>query len=144
MVLAAYVAPSQARAQPTVSLEPAPDGTLTLVGGGWRPGQELVVRVGQLAFAAQADLLGEFEVQTEMLSSTGPPGLLSVQRPKPAELAFAKLGPPAAANDRAHPYAVLFAQALATGAGMFALGGGGLGLLWLALRPLRYRRDRHH
>jgi hypothetical protein len=144
MVLAAYLSPAQALAQPTVSIEPEADGTLTLVGGGWRPGQELVVRVGELAFAAQADLLGEFEIQTEMLSSAGPPGLLSVHRPKPAELAFARLDSPAVTHDGAHPYAVLFAQAMAAGAGMFAVCVGGLGLLWLALGPRRYRRDRHY
>jgi hypothetical protein len=145
MVLAAYLPATQALAQPTVSVEPAPDGTLTLVGDGWRPGQELVVTVGPHAFAAQADLLGEFEVQTQMLSSAGPPGLLSVHRPKPAERALARLASSdLAADDGAHPYAVLFAQAMAAGAGMFALCVGGLGLLWLALRPLRYRRDRHY
>jgi hypothetical protein len=144
MALAAYVAPTRALAQPTVNLEPSPDGRLALVGGGWRPGQELLVRVGQFAFAAQADLLGEFEVQTEMLSSSGPPGLLSLHRPRPAELAFARLGPPPAPNDTAHPYAVLFAQAVAAGAGMLALCASGLGLLLVALRPLRDRRDRHY
>jgi hypothetical protein len=39
--------PELVLAKPHVSLDPAPDGTLTLVGRGWRAGQRMVVSGGR-------------------------------------------------------------------------------------------------
>jgi hypothetical protein len=134
---------SVALGEPIVSLESASDGTLTLVGRGWRSGQSLVVSIGQDVFPALADSVGDFEIQTGLSDSGGPLGPLTIRHPERETLAFGRLGPPGE-PDLPHPFAVLFAQSLAMGAGLCALTGAGLGLAFMTTRPLRSRRNRHH
>jgi hypothetical protein len=130
---------SLALAVPLVSLDAAPDGTLRLVGNGWRPGQRLVVSVGPDLFAAVADSTGSFEVATGLTASAGPPATVSVRPQSRARLAFSSLGlPPQAAEPNA--WAVLFAQGLATGAGIFGFSAAVLGAAVLARRTYRRRR----
>ncbi|HEV7663185.1 MAG TPA: hypothetical protein VGQ62_06590, partial [Chloroflexota bacterium] len=102
MMLAAVTVAS---AEPLVSLEPAPDGTLVLIGRGWRPGQKLVVSAGPDVFAATADTVGDFEVQTGMPASGGPPVALAVRRPDPTSVAFTAL-PLLAPATQPNPFAV--------------------------------------
>ena len=130
---------SIARAEPLVSIDPAPDGTLILVGSGWRPGSRLVVSVGRDQFPAQADAVGDFEIQTGLVSTGSPPELLAVHRPN-ADIPDT----PVAAQpqpDTAHSFAVLFAQSLMMGAAFLALSASGLGLVALATRYVQLKRS---
>lgn len=124
-----------------VSLDPKPDGTLSLVGNGWRPGQELVVSLGTDEFPAVADSSGSFEIPTGLLVKGGPPLSITVRRVDPRSLAFGHLGPPPEL-DGPNPFALLFAQSLASGAQLFALTAGGLTVLRVAVRALRARATR--
>jgi hypothetical protein len=124
-----------------VTLDPKPDGTLMLVGSGWRPGQELVVSLGTDAFPAVADASGSFEIPTGLLVKNGPPLSITVRRADPSSLAFANLGPPPAV-DVPNPFALLFAESLAMGAQFFAWCAGGLALSTLAIRAWRVRASR--
>ncbi len=135
MFLTAVAGPSQALAAPEVSLGPAPDGTLTVVGNGWRPGQHLVVNLGRASFTALADSTGSFEVSTGLVSYQGP---LAVHRPATSSLASARLGP---AEDPVvpNPLAVLFVQSLVRGVGLVALLGGVVGLGMGVARAIRSR-----
>jgi hypothetical protein len=134
-------------AEPQISLDPAPDGTLVLVGSGWRPGQHMVVSVGQRDFPALADSVGEFEVPTGLVSSGGPPAVLAIHRPE-AQVAMA---PASQAQTQAqaqaltqaavpHPLAVLFAQSLMTGSAFLALSAAGVSLVALAARYVHCKR----
>jgi len=129
---------SVALAEPQVSLDPAPDGNLILVGRGWRPAQRMMVSVGPDQFQVQADSVGDFEVPTG-LPVSGPPEPLAVHRP------YAPIAPsmPAAIRetDRSQPLAVLFAQTLLTGTAFVGLAAAGLGLLALAVGFVHTRRD---
>ena len=130
---------SIARAEPLVSIDPAPDGTLILVGSGWRPGSRMVVSVGRDQFPAQADAVGDFEIQTGLVSTGSPPELLAVHRPdadSPDTMAAPQPQP-----DTAHSFAVLFAQSVMMGAAFLALSGSCLGLVALGTRYLHIKRS---
>jgi hypothetical protein len=130
-----------AAAQPQVSLDASPDGTLTLVGDGWRPGERLVVSVGRQVYPASADTTGSFEVRTG-LAPGGPPAPVAVHRQADLAAAFARLGPSEAA-DRPHPFAVLFAKALVSGIGLLGLAATAVALATGSGRALRaYVRQR--
>ena len=103
--------PGLALAAPEVSLDPAPDGTLTVVGNGWRPGQRLVVSLGPCSFPAMADSTGSFEVPTGLASFHGP---VAVHRQRVGTLAMVRLGPPDEPG-RPNPLAVLFVQDVLSG-----------------------------
>jgi len=127
-----------AAAAADVSLDPAPDGTLVLVGSGWRPGQQLVVSVGHDVYPAMADSTGGFEVRTG-LAANAAPAALTVRRQDTSALAQTRLSI-AQRREGAHPYAVLFAQSLATGAALFAVSACGIGALVLTARSVLARR----
>jgi hypothetical protein len=105
-------------AEPDVSMSGAADGTVLLVGSGWKPGQQLIVSVGREIFPTQADTAGSFEIHTTLPFDATSGAALSV-RPFAGSLSFAAL-PPApiapAAPPAPHPLAVLFAQSIADGA----------------------------
>jgi len=126
-----------ALAEPQVSLDPAPDGSLILVGRGWRPAQRMMISVGRDQFPVQADSVGDFEVATG-LAAGGPPEPLAVHRPypqvTPAMLAVMRQ------TDTPHSFAVLFAQTLLTGTAFVGLGVAGLGFMALAARIVHTRR----
>jgi hypothetical protein len=138
MVVALLGAVGSALAQAEVSLEPAPDGTLVLVGNGWRPGQRLVVTVGHDVYPAMADSAGGFELRTGQ-AATGAAPLLSVRRQEVSTLALAALGADPR-RDQPHPFAVLFAESLAMGAALFALTAGGISAVVVAGRTIHSRR----
>ena len=121
-----------ALAAPEVGVAHAPDGTLLVVGSGWRPNQQLVVNVGVDRFPAYVDSAGEFEVSTGLATK---PADVSVHRPQHSEMSFAALEAPAQAN----PLAILFAQSLASGVAVLLLCavalGGGYTILRTARRP---------
>jgi hypothetical protein len=124
-----------------VSLNPAPDGTIKLVGSGWRPGQQLVISLGTDEFPALADAAGSFEIPTGILARGGLPLSMTIRRPETNALAFATAAPPAAL-DVPNPFALLFAESLAMGTRWFALSAVGLGVAALAARTLRARASR--
>lgn len=141
-VLAALGIVDPALAAAGVTLDPKPDGTLALVGSGWRPGQELVISLGTDAYPVLADSTGSFEVPTGLLVTSGPPLSITIRHPDASSLAFAHPGPPPEHEqnvDGPNPFAVLFAEGLATGAKVFAVSAGGLGLTALAARAVRAR-----
>src|ERR1700737_3087537 len=113
MVVALLGMTSVALAQPHVSLDPAPDGSLVLVGSGWRPGQRMVVSVGRDQFPVLADSVGDFEIQTGLVSAAAPPEQLAVHRPG-AQITQAA-GDQPLLSATPHPFAVLFAKSLMTG-----------------------------
>jgi hypothetical protein len=138
LVLAALLGTtSVALAEPRVSLDSASDGSLILVGRGWRPGQRMMVSVGQDQFPVQADSVGDFEVPTGLAATGGPSEPLGVHRPYPqiypAAIRAQQAGVP-------HPFAVLFAQALLTGIAFAGLGAAGIGATLLAVRYVRTSR----
>jgi hypothetical protein len=143
LAVAAFLGTAElALAMAAVSLTPATDGTVTLVGSGWRPGQQLVISLGGDEFRAEADAAGNFELSTGLPARGGLPLSMTIRREEPNALAFARLGPPPPeleANGK-NPFALLFAESLATGAQFLAVGAGGLGLATLATRALRVRR----
>jgi hypothetical protein len=127
-LLSALGAPAAgALAAPQASFEFAPDGTLVLVGNGWRPAQELVIRLGSGRFVAYTDSSGEFEVPTGLATYMGP---LSIHR---QELNPAIASP---VMDQPHPFAVLFAQSLAQGSALLAV----CAAVALTARPLFGKR----
>ena len=127
--------PRVALAAPEVSLEAAADGTLSVIGNGWRPGQQLVVSLGTDTFAARTDSAGDFEVATGLASYQGQ---VTIHHPDARLLRTQQPGP---AAERYVPYAlaVLFAQSVAIGVAVSALAAGSIGLLALAARSLRLR-----
>ena len=139
MVVALLGAVGSALAQAEVSLEPATDGTLVLVGNGWRPGQRLVVTVGHDVYPAMADSAGGFELRTGQAATGAAPPLLTVRRQELSTLAFAALGADPR-HDQPHPFAVLFAESLAMGAALFALTAGGISAVVVAGRTIHSRR----
>ena len=128
-----------ALAAPVVSLDASPDGTLRLIGSGWRSGQGMVVSVGSDAFPIVADDNGSFEILTALPSTTAPLPALSVRAQSSASRAFSRLG---LASETVAPsaWAVLFAQSLAAGGAWLTLSAGGLGVLSLAVRRFRSKR----
>ena len=78
VVLALLLPANAAWAASTVDLKHASDGTLLVVGEGWRPGA-LVVTLGQDRFTAQVDSAGDFEVATGLTLGRGPLALHHVQ-----------------------------------------------------------------
>jgi hypothetical protein len=140
MVVAILGTSRLALAEPQIALTPAADGTLTLVGSGWRPGQRMVVSVGPDAFPALADSVGDFEIQTGLASTGGPLAQMAVHR-QDAPMTLAAPGrSPSPQSDSPHPFAVLFAHSLMTGATFLGLSAAGLGLAWLAARVVRAKR----
>jgi hypothetical protein len=124
-------APSVALATSELSLTYGADGMLTVVGDGWRPGQQLLVSLGNQSFSAHADSTGSFEVPTGLTSFQG---TMAVHAP-------GALGRQPVRNDQLsapNPLAVLFAQNLATGMTACVLAGALLGLLI----PLVRRRSK--
>ena len=101
-----------AEAAPQVWLTHATDGTLIVVGDGWRAGQVLQVSLGRDHFPAYVDSAGGFEVPTGLAGSRGP---LAVRAPR--DFAFAEL-PTADAARTPNPLAIAFAQSLADGASL--------------------------
>jgi hypothetical protein len=135
VVTALHGMPAAALAAPEVALKAAADGTLSVIGTGWRPGQRLVVSVGADNFPARADSTGSFEVMTGLASSEG---RVAVHRPDPRSTVAAR----SAALGEAYvpdPLAVLFTQSMAIGAVLSTLAAGGLAILTLAARSLRPR-----
>jgi len=128
---------SVALAEPQISLDPSPDGSLVLVGRGWRPAQRMMVSVGRDQFPVQADSVGDFEVPTGLAATGGPSEPLGVHRPYPQIYPAAILAQQAGVP---HPFAVLFAQALLTGIAFAGLGVAGIGGTLLAVRYVRTRR----
>jgi len=129
---------STALAEPRVSLDPAPDGSLMLVGSGWRPGQRMMVSVGRDQFPVLADSVGDFEVPTGLAATGGPPEPLAVHGPYPRIS-------PAMINqmrqtDTPYPFAVLFAQTLMTGASVLGVSAAGIGCALLVARFVQIRR----
>jgi hypothetical protein len=127
-------APAVALAAPEVSLQAAADGTLKVIGNGWRPGQQLVISVGGDEFAARADSAGDFEIATGLASYQGD---VAVHRPElrpQTSPRSASLAEPYVPN----PLAVLFAQSVAIGT-VLTLIAGGLTSVALAARSRRLR-----
>jgi hypothetical protein len=122
--------PSPALAASEVQLKHASDGTLLVIGSGYRRDQELVVRLGRQHFSVRADASGEFELATGLVSYGGG---LSIQHAAAQDLPFVALA--AAAPN---PMAVLFAWSLAEGC---VLLGGVAGVWLLMLGIIRRRRS---
>jgi hypothetical protein len=123
LVLGALLgAASIAWAEPEVSMRGADDGTVVLVGSGWRPGQRLIVSVGRDAYPALADSAGSFEVHTSLPYDGNADAQLAVRPFSTSTLNFGLLGQPPAppappiAPAAPHPLAILFAQSIADGA----------------------------
>jgi hypothetical protein len=135
MLMAIVLSPGLALAAPEVSVDLSPDGTFTVVGNGWRPGQRLVVSLGRTSFAAWADSTGSFEVPTGLVSYQGP---LEVHRPDQTALTMGRFGP-AERPGLPNPLAVLFAQGLVSGVELAALLGGLVGLGIAVARSIRTR-----
>jgi hypothetical protein len=138
LALAASALPAQARPEVTVRDANDGTGTLTLVGSGWRPGQRIVLVVGRDSFQAEADPAGEFEVPTELLPlASDSARSLTVRRADALPIAGD------VSVDGPHPWAVLFAQTLASGAAGVTFGGGVLAAVGLlGKRVRRPRRER--
>jgi len=131
---------SSASAEAEVAMSPAADGTLLLVGNGWRPGQQLALSVDDDVFPALADSAGGFEVRTGVPAGVSATPRLTVRRLDTSGPAFARLLPTAEPPPTPHPLAMLFAESLAMGAIVFALSAGGLGVLTVALRSVMARQ----
>jgi hypothetical protein len=136
-----WVTASSALAQPEVSLAPAADGSLVVVGNGWRPGQRLAVSVGQDVYPIFADSAGGFEVATGQAGPIDQPlrvHRLDIAAPAMARLQYALEFPPDTAPTSApNPLAVVFAESVLSGAGWGGLVFAGLGAIAL-VRRLRY------
>jgi len=129
-------------AEPDVSMRGADDGTVLLVGSGWKPGQQLIVSVGREIFPTQADTAGGFEIHTTLPFDATSGAALSV-RPLSGTLNFAPLPPApvvAAAPPAPHPLAVLFAHAVADGATWLGAGCLALAAAGASARLLRSGR----
>jgi hypothetical protein len=136
LVIASMAGGTVASAEPLVSLEPAQDGTLVVVGTGWRPGLTLVVSAGADVFAATTDAVGDFEVQTGLPASGGTDVPLAVRRPAaPDRLAPASVTTFVGSSEP-HPLAVLYVGALANGALLLAASLAGLAMATVGLRRL--------
>jgi len=140
--LLASTSPGLVWAEPDVSMSGADDGTVLLVGSGWKPGQQLLVSVGREIFPTQADTAGGFEIHTTLPFDATSGAALSV-RPFASSLNFAAL-PPAplapAAPPTPHPLAVLFAHAVADGATWLGAGCLALAAAGASARLLRSGR----
>jgi hypothetical protein len=123
-------------ASPEASLDTAADGTVIIVGSGWRPGDELVVGLGNDRFMAYTDSSGAFELQTGLATYEG---LLSVHHADASSIAQIAPASPQAAS-QPNPLAVLFAQSLAQGAAIFVFSAIALTLLSLSVRTLPAKR----
>jgi hypothetical protein len=131
-----------ALAQADVSLEPAADDTLLLVGTGWRSGQRLSITLGHDNYPALADSTGGFEIRTGQPLTNAATATLSVHREDTATRALPLLRA-APTADAPHPFAVLFAQSLGMGAALFVYSAGSLGVVMLTARTIQSRRQTH-
>jgi hypothetical protein len=92
LLVMALLAPSAtALAASDIHLARAADGTLLVVGSGWRRGQELVVSLGRQRFNVRADATGDFELPTGLATYSGK---LQVHHTHASDLAFAPLPTP--------------------------------------------------
>jgi hypothetical protein len=135
--LALVTPASAATAASEVELTHAADGTLVVLGSGWRPSRQLVVSLGQEHFTADVDETGDFEIPTGLAGLNGD---LAVHH---AALASATIGE---APVSPSPLAVLFARSLVEGAlvlvalfGVVVLGAYGI----RAVREVGYPRRKH-
>ena len=92
-------------AAPQASLEASPDGTLRVVGDGWRPGDQLALIFGQHRFEAFVDSAGGFEVTTGLPQLQGALAVHHVARMEATTFT----------TPQVHPLAVWFAQSLLLG-----------------------------
>lgn len=135
LLLAALMAPARvALATSSVELKHAADGTLLVVGEGWRSGQPLVLTLGQERYLAYVDSAGAFEVVTGLTSSQGP---LVVHHPQSGDLAMLALEP---TPPPPSPLAVALVQGFVDGLRTVAGLGAVAVLLLAAIRPIRNRR----
>lgn len=119
---------SSALAASDVELKHATDGTLVVVGSGWRHGELLVIDVGQQQFNVRADASGDFELPTGLAASSGE---LTVRHAATmSDLGFASM-----ATRTPSPFAVLFAWSVAEGVALLAVMTG----LMLVLAGVRRR-----
>jgi hypothetical protein len=88
-----------------VQLEHAADGTLVVVGSGWPGGRDLLISLGDQHFQVQVDPSGDFEVPTGLPAYQGELAVHHLAAPDVALLPTAE----------PHPFAVLFAHAVAQG-----------------------------
>ena len=108
-LLVALLAPSSpALATSDIHLAHAADGTLVVVGSGWRRGQELVVSLGAQRFTVRADGSGEFELTTGLATFQGE---LAVHHADAPAVAFAAL--PTAGFAQVSPLAVDLVRSVA-------------------------------
>jgi hypothetical protein len=135
VVTAVHGVPARALAAPEVSLQAAADGTLSVIGTGWRPGQQLVVSLGADSFPARADSTGSFEVMTGLAFYAGQ---VAIHRPDPRPAVAARSAAPGEGYVP-DPLAVVFTQGLAIGAALSTLAAAGLAVVTLAARSLRPR-----
>jgi hypothetical protein len=126
VLLAMFVGPATgAFAAADVRLQRAVDGTLLVVGSGWRPGDKLEVSLGKEQFTTYVDHAGDFEVATGLATYQGD---LSVHHPS-ATVLPAPGGP--------NPMAVLFVHGIAEGSAFL---GALIGVGALALGAHRWMR----
>jgi hypothetical protein len=130
LLLAASNHATVALAASDVAVGHATDGSVVVVGSGFRPESELIVGLGETYFPAYVDSAGAFEVNTGLLGFTGDLGVHHSAR----SMAILPL-----ANAAPHPLAVLFAHGLLDGLTVFAIGGV-LALGWALVRNLAPRR----
>lgn len=122
--------PASAFAAQQTSVEPGTDGTLIVIGSGWRPTEMLVVRLGTDQFVAYTDSSGSFELTTGLYSYEG---ALVVRRADPSMLATQVAARPS-------PLAVFFAESVAHGAALLAICLALLGALSMTTRALAGKR----
>ena len=138
LLAASLGVPGVASAAAEATLQMAPDGTLLVIGRGWRPSQELAVNLGGDRFTAYTDSGGAFEVATGLTFYSGSIGVRRLER---ADVAFLALDS-ATESDAPSDLAVLFAQSLASGVTLFGVSAGVLLIGYVATRP--WRRKRRH
>lgn len=119
LLLSLSLPTGDALAASDVLLKHASDGTLVVVGTGWRHDQQLVVSLGQRRFPVRANTSGEFELETGLAAYHG---AVSIQHAAAPDLGFMAL-PTAMPN----PLAVLLAWSVAEGSALLGIVAG----VWL-------------
>lgn len=133
LFIGALLLPAQAvLAASTVELKHASDGTLVIVGEGWRAGP-LVVSLGQDRFTAYVDSAGDFEVRTGLTLAQGP---IAVHHAQPSDMAMLALD---VAPSPPSPLAIALIEGLADGVRSVAAIGAVAFVLLVAIRR-RYPR----